>query len=73
MSTSTLGENIRKARNRRDLTQLALAHAIGLKGDDAGAYICRIEGGSQEPRLDTLTKLAKALKVKLDFLLTGKK
>src|SRR5688572_22698225 len=35
--TPTLGENIKTARTKKGMTQLALAHAIGYTGDDAGA------------------------------------
>lgn len=62
-STTQVGENIRTARANAGITQLALAHAIGYNGDDAGAYISRVESGAQEPRLDTLTRIAEALGV----------
>jgi len=61
--------NIRDAREAKSLTQLALAHRIGYRGDDAGAYICRLEAGAQEPRLSTVTRLAKALGVSVGHLL----
>lgn len=67
-----LGDNIRNARKAAGVTQLALAHAIGYGGQDAGAYISRVESGTQEPRLDNLCKIAAALKVSLDILLKGK-
>jgi len=70
---SPVAVNIREARERRALTQLALAHKIGYRGDDAGAYICRLEAGQQEPRLKTLRKIAEALGVKLAVLLEKKK
>lgn len=50
------------------MTQLALAHAIGYKGEDAGAYVSRVEAGNQEPRLPVLARLAQALKVDLASL-----
>lgn len=65
----TLGTAIRAARNEAGITQLALAHAIGYTGDDAGAYISRVESDSQAPRLDTLQRIAKALHVPLCELL----
>lgn len=58
---SPLGDAIRAARAARGLTQLALAHAIGYTGDDAGAYICRIEAGQQAPRLEMIQRIASAL------------
>lgn len=68
-----LGQNIHDARTNLQKTQLQLAHAIGLKGDDAGAYISRVEAGQQEPRLHTLMRIAKALKVPLEDLLANPK
>jgi transcriptional regulator with XRE-family HTH domain len=67
---SKLGKSIQKRRKAAGLTQKKLAHAIGLKGSDAGAYISRVEAGKQEPRLATLRSLAKALKVSLTELTT---
>ena len=69
----TIGDNIKTARAKRDMTQLLLAHKIGMSGEDAGAFISRIESGIQEPRIGTLRKIADALKVTVNFLLTGKK
>jgi transcriptional regulator with XRE-family HTH domain len=66
----TLGENIRKARTKANMTQLALAHAIGYTGDDAGAYISRVESNTQAPRIDTLLRIAQALGVTMCSLLT---
>jgi transcriptional regulator with XRE-family HTH domain len=66
----TLGENIRNARTKANLTQLALAHAIGYTGDDAGAYISRVESNTQAPRIDTLLRIAEALGVTMCSLLT---
>jgi len=68
-----LGQNIQASRQAANLTQLALAHKIGYKGDDAGSYICRVEAGLQEPRLRTLARIAAALGVTIDRLLTGKR
>jgi transcriptional regulator with XRE-family HTH domain len=67
---STLGGNIRNARTKANLTQLALAHAIGYTGDDAGAYISRVESNTQAPRIDTLLRIAEALGVTMCSLLT---
>lgn len=55
------------------MTQLALAHAIGWKGPDAGAQIARYEAGVNEPRLSTLQRLAEALGVTVGALLKGAK
>ncbi len=67
--TSPIGDNIRAAREKLDLTQLALAHKIGYVGDDAGAHICRLETGLHEPRVKTLRRLALALKTNVNDLL----
>lgn len=68
---STLGQNIQRARKAANLTQLALAHAIGYTGDDAGAYISRVENDGQAPRIDTLQRIADALGVAVCSLLPG--
>ncbi len=65
----TLGSAIKEARRSKGLTQLALAHAIGYTGDDAGAYVSRVESDSQAPRLDTLQRIAEALGVAVCSLL----
>lgn len=64
-----LGRIIRRMRGKAGLTQLALAHRMGRRGDDAGAYVCRLEKGHQNPTLDTLTLISKALDVPLGDLL----
>jgi len=66
----TLGENLKHQRLARNLSQLSLAHAIGLNGDDAGAFISRLELGTQQPRLSTLRKLALALGCKVTELIS---
>ena len=68
--TPTLGENIKRARTAANLTQLALAHQIGYQGDDAGAYISRVESNHQAPRIDTLQRIADALGVPVCSLLS---
>ncbi len=65
----TLGSAIKEARRSKGLTQLALAHSIGYTGDDAGAYVSRVESDSQAPRLDTLQRIAEALGVAVCSLL----
>jgi transcriptional regulator with XRE-family HTH domain len=69
--SSTLGQNIRNARTKAGMTQLALAHAIGYTGDDAGAYISRVESDTQAPRIDTLLRIAEALQVTMCSLLAS--
>lgn len=64
-----VGQCVAKARMAANMTQLELAHKIGLAGDDAGAAISRLETGAQEPRLAKLIQIAKVLKVPLESLL----
>jgi len=66
---SALAVNLRKARGKAGMTQLALAHEAGYKGKDAGAHICRIESGQQKPQLETLMRISKALGVRLEELI----
>ncbi len=67
--TKRIGTNIRNAREAKEMTQLALAHAIGWKGPDAGAQISRFESGTVQPMIGTLQTIAKALGVGVDVLL----
>lgn len=66
---AAVGAAVAKARAKANLTQLQLAHKIGLSGDDAGAAISRLESGVQEPRLQKLILIADALGVSLESLL----
>lgn len=68
VTANYIGENIRTLRTKRGLTQLALAHAMGWEGPDAGAQIAKYELGGTEPRLTTLIALAAALSVTIDHL-----
>ena len=56
---------LRQLRADRGLTQEALAK----KAELSRVYVARLETGKQDPTLTTLTKLAKALRVKLTALL----
>lgn len=67
--TTYVGVQVTRARIRAGLTQLELAHAIGLSGDDAGASISRLENGVNEPRLEKLILIADVLEVPLHSLL----
>lgn len=66
-----IGANIRAAReaHKPPMTQLALGHALGWTGPDAGAQISRFESGLKEPRISTLTKIAGALGIHVSHLL----
>ncbi len=60
-----IAEKIRKTRKERKISQEELAFKAGLNR----AYVGYIERGERKPSVDTLSKLAKALKVKLSDLL----
>jgi transcriptional regulator with XRE-family HTH domain len=64
-----IGKRIKEARTAKGMTQIELAHAIGLTGDQAGACVCRWEYGEQEPRWDNLARIAGALDVTMVSLL----
>lgn len=66
---SGIGQAIKQARTKANLTQLALAHAIGYQGDDAGACISRWENNEQAPTLENLSRIANALGVAVCSLL----
>lgn len=66
----TIGEKILYYRTKAKVTQLRLAHLIGYTGDSAGAYISRLESNTQSPGLETLRKLAKALGVGIEKLIS---
>lgn len=66
---SGIGQAIKTARTKANLTQLALAHAIGYQGDDAGACISRWENNEQAPTLENLSRIANALGVAVCSLL----
>ena len=60
-----LGTTIKRLRERRRLTQEALAKRAGLHR----VYVAQIEGRTKTPSIATLEKLAKALGVKVGRLL----
>lgn len=68
-TTLYVGKRVAEARAQKGISQLKLAHDIGRIGDDAGAHISRIESGVQEPKLETLIRIAEALEVPLESLL----
>lgn len=54
-----IGQNVRKVREKKSITQEELALDAGLNR----AYIGYIERGERNPSTDTLVKIARALKV----------
>ena len=59
------GSLLKKARQKRKLTQQALADKVGIRQET----IARLETGKRQPSMDLLYRLAKALKVKVGDLL----
>jgi transcriptional regulator with XRE-family HTH domain len=55
-----MAKRLKTLRQRRGLTQEALAAKAGL----SRTYLARLETARQDPTLSTLVKLAKALRVK---------
>ena len=67
-----LGRALRKARIRKNWSQLTLAHKLGYTGPDAGAFISRLERGHQKGmQTRSMLPMAKVLGVTLDDLLGG--
>ena len=62
-----IGTRIREARKRRKLSQTELARRVGLHR----VSLANIERGTRTPSLETLFKLARALKVAPARLLNG--
>ena len=56
-----LGRRIKEVRKARGMTQEALAERIEMSPQ----YLSRIEGGSQSPSVEMLTKLADSLEVEV--------
>lgn len=61
----SVGENIRKLRESKGLTQVWLADQIGV----TQAMLCQIERGTKNPSLQVGAEIAKALCCQLDDLL----
>jgi transcriptional regulator with XRE-family HTH domain len=64
----TMGDRIRGIRARKRMTQAGLAHMVGISPTAMNA----IEGGDVDPRVSRIEKIAAALGVSLDYLVTGK-
>ena len=63
-----LAENIRKIRKKKGWSQKELGEMIG----SHLSHVNRIETGKYKPSLDVLKKIADALEVSLDFLVSEK-
>lgn len=62
-----LGANLRRMRDERKLTQEELSTRSGVQAGE----ISRIEAGKRDPRVSTVLKLAKALRIPPGRLLDG--
>lgn len=62
--TNRLAKRLKQLRAERGVTQAVLARRAGV----TLSYIGRLETGRHDPQLSTLTKLAKALKVRVGEL-----
>ena len=60
-----IGKRIRRLRKQRNLTQEELGERAGLHY----SYIGQVERGDKIPSLKTLSKIAQALNVSLDYIL----
>jgi transcriptional regulator with XRE-family HTH domain len=65
----TLGNNIRKLRVARKLSQDELAHRAGVER----GYLSRIENGQRNPSVMVLGQIAAGLNVKITALFAGYK
>jgi transcriptional regulator with XRE-family HTH domain len=66
-AAARFGANLREARTRARLTQEALAFAAGLHRTE----ISLLELGGREPRLGTIIRLARGLRIEPGELLGG--
>jgi transcriptional regulator with XRE-family HTH domain len=64
-SSKKLGENLRKWRLKKNMSQVDLANALSVDR----AYISNIENGRMNPTLSTLEKIAGALRISTSELL----
>jgi transcriptional regulator with XRE-family HTH domain len=64
-SGKKLGENLRKLRLKKNMSQVDLANALNVDR----AYISNIENGRMNPTLSTLEKIAKSLSISSSELL----
>lgn len=63
-----LSQKLVDLRRRKGWNQLELARAAGIPQPT----ICRLESGDiEQPKLVTITKIAKALEVSIDYLASG--
>lgn len=68
----TLGQNIRRIRQERELSQEQLANLCGHTNSNARSWISKIESGTNDPPASELKLIAKALGVTCIELMHGK-
>lgn len=61
----TLGEQLKKERKNKEMTQEEIANKINISRASYAYY----EAGKKQPNLDTLKKLADLYKVSVDYLI----
>lgn len=59
-----LGENLKKIRTQKNVTQVEVARVLGVDR----SFVSNIENGKNNPTLSTIANLAKALNVPVDEL-----
>ena len=64
-SAKKLGENIRRIREEKQMTQTDLCRKLGVDR----AYMSNVENGKKNPTLLTIDKIARALGVSTDELI----
>ena len=64
-SAKKLGENVRRIRLTKDMTQGDLCRKLEVDR----AYISNIESGKKNPTLSTIERIAKALNVSIEELI----
>lgn len=65
--TNNLGNKIRQARKKKNLSQKDLARICGI----TETQICRLEKGEHKPQFKTLVRIAECLKLELRELTEG--
>ena len=68
MLNNIFGENLKKAREKCNLTQEQLAYELNVSASTIGMY----EQGRREPDLDTLIKMSNILHISINMLLGTK-
>ena len=64
-SEKKLGQNMKKIRLAKQMSQGDICRKLGL----GRSYISNVESGKNNPTLSTITKLAKALGVRIEELI----